>query len=176
MRHCPLFSPDVPSNPYSVRLSAVSQRLATVTFMKPDSHGGVPISYYLVQYKEVGSQDWRDVRSHSVQSESSRFCSSSSTSLAAPSGQTRQVSPPASGLCSACVHFLPHSKEGFSNVARCDQSQRSGCKVLKFTCAEPTLHIVTWNAGPPWAVSDFLTRRWSLTKSWKKSFSPNTRD
>nr|XP_020475293.1 neural cell adhesion molecule 2 isoform X1 [Monopterus albus] len=58
---------DVPSNPYSVRLSAVSQRLATVTFMKPDSHGGVPISYYLVQYKEVGSQDWRDVMSHSVQ-------------------------------------------------------------------------------------------------------------
>ncbi|XP_068165452.1 neural cell adhesion molecule 2-like isoform X1 [Antennarius striatus] len=58
---------DVPSNPYSVRLSAVSQRLATVTFMKPESHGGVPISYYLVQYKEVGSQDWRDVRSHNVQ-------------------------------------------------------------------------------------------------------------
>ncbi|XP_034720328.1 neural cell adhesion molecule 2-like isoform X2 [Etheostoma cragini] len=58
---------DVPSNPYSVRLSAVSQRLATVTFMKPDSHGGVPISYYLVQYKEVGSQDWRDVKSHSIQ-------------------------------------------------------------------------------------------------------------
>lgn len=58
---------DVPSNPYSVRLSAVSQRLATVTFMKPDSHGGVPISYYLLQYKEVGSQDWRDVKSHSVQ-------------------------------------------------------------------------------------------------------------
>uniref|UniRef100_A0A8C7XZS1 Neural cell adhesion molecule 2 n=1 Tax=Oryzias sinensis TaxID=183150 RepID=A0A8C7XZS1_9TELE len=58
---------DVPSNPYSVRLSAVSQRLATVTFLKPDSHGGVPISYYLVQYKEVGSQDWRDVKSHSVQ-------------------------------------------------------------------------------------------------------------
>lgn len=61
---------DVPSNPYSVRLSAVSQRLATVTFMKPDSHGGVPISYYLVQYKEFGLQDWRDVKSHSVQSES----------------------------------------------------------------------------------------------------------
>uniref|UniRef100_A0A8C5EJ75 Neural cell adhesion molecule 2 n=1 Tax=Gouania willdenowi TaxID=441366 RepID=A0A8C5EJ75_GOUWI len=58
---------DVPSNPYSVRLSAVSQRLATVTFMKPDSHGGVPISYYLVQYKEVGSLDWRDAKSHSVQ-------------------------------------------------------------------------------------------------------------
>ncbi|XP_051912878.1 neural cell adhesion molecule 2-like isoform X5 [Hippocampus zosterae] len=58
---------DVPSNPYSVRLSAISQRLATVTFMKPDSHGGVPIGYYLVQYKEVGPQDWKDVRSHSVQ-------------------------------------------------------------------------------------------------------------
>ena len=52
-----------------MRLSAVSQRLATVTFMTPDSHGGVPISYYLVQYREAGSQEWRDVRSHSVQSE-----------------------------------------------------------------------------------------------------------
>ncbi|XP_072304806.1 neural cell adhesion molecule 2-like isoform X1 [Eucyclogobius newberryi] len=58
---------DVPSNPHSVRLSAVSQRLATVTFMTPDSHGGVPISYYLVQYRESGSQEWKDVRSHSVQ-------------------------------------------------------------------------------------------------------------
>lgn len=71
-RHYSVFS-DVPSNPYSVRLSAISQRLATVTFMKPDSHGGVPISYYLVQYKEVGSQDWRDVKSHSVQSESCSY-------------------------------------------------------------------------------------------------------
>ncbi|XP_035249911.1 neural cell adhesion molecule 2-like isoform X3 [Anguilla anguilla] len=58
---------DVPSNPYSVRLSSVSQRVATVTFMKPDSHGGVPIGHYLVRYKDVGSQDWRDVRSHGVQ-------------------------------------------------------------------------------------------------------------
>ncbi|KAJ8004366.1 hypothetical protein DPEC_G00158430 [Dallia pectoralis] len=58
---------DVPSNPYSVRLSAVSQRSATVTFMKPDSHGGVPIGHYLVNYKEVGSQDWREVKSHGVQ-------------------------------------------------------------------------------------------------------------
>ena len=64
-----LLASDVPSNPYSVRLSAVSQRLATVTFMKPDSHGGVPIGHYLVQCKEVGSQDWRDVQSHGVQSE-----------------------------------------------------------------------------------------------------------
>ncbi|XP_055785348.1 neural cell adhesion molecule 2-like isoform X3 [Salvelinus fontinalis] len=58
---------DVPSNPYSVRLSAVSQRIATVTFMKPDSHGGVPIGHYLVNYKDVGSQAWRDVKSHGVQ-------------------------------------------------------------------------------------------------------------
>ncbi|KAM6945482.1 neural cell adhesion molecule 2 [Aplochiton taeniatus] len=58
---------DVPSNPYSVRLSAVSQRLATVTFMKPDSHGGVPIGHYLVRYREVGSSEWRDARSHGVQ-------------------------------------------------------------------------------------------------------------
>ncbi|KAJ8255700.1 hypothetical protein COCON_G00195640 [Conger conger] len=58
---------DVPSNPYSVRLSSVSQRVATVTFMKPDSHGGVPIGHYLVKYKDVGSQDWRDVKSHGVQ-------------------------------------------------------------------------------------------------------------
>uniref|UniRef100_A0A673MWP6 Neural cell adhesion molecule 2 n=1 Tax=Sinocyclocheilus rhinocerous TaxID=307959 RepID=A0A673MWP6_9TELE len=59
---------DVPSHPYSVRLTAVSQRLATVTFMKPDSHGGVPISYYIINYKDTSSQDWRTVRSHGVQS------------------------------------------------------------------------------------------------------------
>ncbi|XP_048054156.1 neural cell adhesion molecule 2 isoform X2 [Megalobrama amblycephala] len=58
---------DVPSNPYSVRLTAVSQRLATVTFMKPDSHGGVPISYYIINYKDTSTQDWRTVRSHGVQ-------------------------------------------------------------------------------------------------------------
>ncbi|KAJ8350816.1 hypothetical protein SKAU_G00259460, partial [Synaphobranchus kaupii] len=58
---------DVPSNPYSVRLGSVSQRVATVTFMKPDSHGGVPIGHYLVKYKDVSSQDWRDVKSHGVQ-------------------------------------------------------------------------------------------------------------
>lgn len=81
---CRVFS-DVPSNPYSVRLSAVSQRLATVTFMKPDSHGGVPISYYLVQYKEVGLQDWRDVRSHSIQSE----CSSHHVGKAAAASHRR---------------------------------------------------------------------------------------
>ncbi|KAM9830884.1 neural cell adhesion molecule 2-like isoform 1-T1 [Syngnathus typhle] len=57
---------DVPSNPHSLRLSAISRRLAAVTFVKPDSHGGVPIGYYLVQYKELGPQDWKDVRSHSV--------------------------------------------------------------------------------------------------------------
>ncbi|XP_016296963.1 neural cell adhesion molecule 2-like [Sinocyclocheilus anshuiensis] len=59
---------DIPSHPYSVRLTAVSQRLATVTFIKPDSHGGVPISYYIINYKDTSSQDWRTVRSHGVQS------------------------------------------------------------------------------------------------------------
>uniref|UniRef100_A0A671KFC2 Neural cell adhesion molecule 2 n=1 Tax=Sinocyclocheilus anshuiensis TaxID=1608454 RepID=A0A671KFC2_9TELE len=58
---------DIPSHPYSVRLTAVSQRLATVTFIKPDSHGGVPISYYIINYKDTSSQDWRTVRSHGVQ-------------------------------------------------------------------------------------------------------------
>uniref|UniRef100_A0A8C1UIE9 Neural cell adhesion molecule 2 n=1 Tax=Cyprinus carpio TaxID=7962 RepID=A0A8C1UIE9_CYPCA len=58
---------DVPSHPYSVRLSAVSQRLATVSFMKPDSHGGVPISYYIISYRDTSAQDWRTVRSHAVQ-------------------------------------------------------------------------------------------------------------
>ncbi|KAG5267713.1 hypothetical protein AALO_G00224800 [Alosa alosa] len=58
---------DVPSNPYSVRLTAVAQRIATVAFMKPDSHGGVPIGHYLVNYKEPAHQEWRSVRSHGVQ-------------------------------------------------------------------------------------------------------------
>ncbi|XP_065110149.1 neural cell adhesion molecule 2 [Paramisgurnus dabryanus] len=58
---------DVPSNPTSVRLTAVSQRLATVTFIKPDSHGGVPISYYIINYRDISSPDWRTVRSHGVQ-------------------------------------------------------------------------------------------------------------
>uniref|UniRef100_A0A672QPJ6 Neural cell adhesion molecule 2-like n=1 Tax=Sinocyclocheilus grahami TaxID=75366 RepID=A0A672QPJ6_SINGR len=58
---------DVPSNPYSVRLSSVAQRVATVTFTKPDSHGGVPISHYLVKYKDISSQDWKDVKSQGTQ-------------------------------------------------------------------------------------------------------------
>ncbi|XP_028846644.1 neural cell adhesion molecule 2 isoform X1 [Denticeps clupeoides] len=58
---------DVPSNPYSVRLSAVAQRVTTVSFMKPDSHGGVPISHYLVRYKDSGTHDWRDVKSQGTQ-------------------------------------------------------------------------------------------------------------
>lgn len=60
---------DVPSNPYSVQLSFVAQRTATVAFMKPDSHGGVPIGHYLVRYKDISSNDWRDVKSHGTQSE-----------------------------------------------------------------------------------------------------------
>lgn len=59
---------DVPSNPYSVRLSSVAQRVATVTFIKPDSHGGVPISHYLVKYKDISSHDWKDVKSQGTQS------------------------------------------------------------------------------------------------------------
>ncbi|XP_036413508.1 neural cell adhesion molecule 2 [Colossoma macropomum] len=58
---------DVPSNPYSVRFASVSQRIATVTFMKPDSHGGVPIGHYIVNYKDQSSQEWRTVKSHGVQ-------------------------------------------------------------------------------------------------------------
>uniref|UniRef100_A0A8C1GT41 Neural cell adhesion molecule 2 n=1 Tax=Cyprinus carpio TaxID=7962 RepID=A0A8C1GT41_CYPCA len=58
---------DVPSNPYSVRLSSVVQRMATVTFTKPDSHGGVPISHYLVKYKDISSQNWKDVKSQGTQ-------------------------------------------------------------------------------------------------------------
>uniref|UniRef100_A0A8C1J579 Neural cell adhesion molecule 2 n=1 Tax=Cyprinus carpio TaxID=7962 RepID=A0A8C1J579_CYPCA len=58
---------DVPSNPYSVRLSSVAQRVATVTFTKPDSHGGVPISHYLVKYKDISSQDWKDMKSQGTQ-------------------------------------------------------------------------------------------------------------
>ncbi|XP_030634861.1 neural cell adhesion molecule 2 [Chanos chanos] len=58
---------DVPSNPYSVRLTSVSQRTAMVTFMKPDSHGGVPISHYIVNYRDVSSQEWRVVKSFGVQ-------------------------------------------------------------------------------------------------------------
>ncbi|KAL7845902.1 hypothetical protein AOLI_G00240940 [Acnodon oligacanthus] len=58
---------DVPSNPYSVRFASVSQRIATVTFMKPDSHGGVPIGHYIVNYKDQSSQEWRMVKSHGVQ-------------------------------------------------------------------------------------------------------------
>ena len=63
----------MPSSPYSVRLSAVSQRLATVSFMKPDSHGGVPIGHYLLQYRELSAHDWREVRSHSAHSEYFNF-------------------------------------------------------------------------------------------------------
>ncbi|KAJ8334092.1 hypothetical protein SKAU_G00397310 [Synaphobranchus kaupii] len=58
---------DVPSSPSLVRLNSVSQRRATVTFTKPDSHGGVPIGHYLVRYRNTSSQHWRVVRSHGVE-------------------------------------------------------------------------------------------------------------
>ncbi|XP_035390958.1 neural cell adhesion molecule 2 isoform X2 [Electrophorus electricus] len=57
----------VPSNPYSVRFASVSQRVVTVTFMKPDSHGGVPIGHYIVNYKDQSSQEWKTVKSLGVQ-------------------------------------------------------------------------------------------------------------
>ncbi|KAK1167618.1 neural cell adhesion molecule 2-like [Acipenser oxyrinchus oxyrinchus] len=40
--------------------------MATISFTKPDSHGGVPISYYQVDFKESVSEDWRVVRSHGI--------------------------------------------------------------------------------------------------------------
>ncbi|TRY92788.1 hypothetical protein DNTS_024859 [Danionella cerebrum] len=58
---------DVPSSPFSVRLSAVSQRMATVSFMKPESHGGVPIGYYLIHFRESKEHEWRTQRSHGLQ-------------------------------------------------------------------------------------------------------------
>ncbi|XP_039599455.1 neural cell adhesion molecule 2-like isoform X2 [Polypterus senegalus] len=58
---------DVPSNPYAVRLSSVLQTVAVVSFTKPDSHGGVPISHYQVDFKESTVDDWKAVRSHGIQ-------------------------------------------------------------------------------------------------------------
>ncbi|OXB79783.1 UNVERIFIED_CONTAM: hypothetical protein H355_013768 [Colinus virginianus] len=59
--------PDVPSNPYGVRVLELSQTTAKVSFIKPDSHGGVPIHHYQVDVKEVASETWKIVRSHGVQ-------------------------------------------------------------------------------------------------------------
>ncbi|NWU69266.1 NCAM2 protein, partial [Pterocles burchelli] len=59
---------DVPSNPYGVRVSELSQTTAKISFNKPDSHGGVPIHHYQVDVKEVASETWKIVRSHGVQS------------------------------------------------------------------------------------------------------------
>lgn len=59
---------DVPSNPYGVRVLELSQTTAKVSFIKPDSHGGVPIHHYQVDVKEVASETWKIIRSHGVQS------------------------------------------------------------------------------------------------------------
>lgn len=62
----------MPSNPYGVRILELSQTTAKVSFNKPDSHGGVPIYHYQVDVKEVASETWKIVRSHGVQSKSTK--------------------------------------------------------------------------------------------------------
>ncbi|KAG8450289.1 hypothetical protein GDO86_002804, partial [Hymenochirus boettgeri] len=58
---------DVPSSPYGLRVIELSQTYAKVFFNKPDSHGGVPIHHYLMDFKEVSSETWKVVRSHGTQ-------------------------------------------------------------------------------------------------------------
>ncbi|XP_062982814.1 neural cell adhesion molecule 2 isoform X1 [Elgaria multicarinata webbii] len=58
---------DVPSSPHGVKVIEISQTIATVSFNKPDSHGGVPIHHYQVDVKEVTSETWKVVLSHGVQ-------------------------------------------------------------------------------------------------------------
>ncbi|OCT93870.1 neural cell adhesion molecule 2 isoform X1 [Xenopus laevis] len=58
---------DVPSNPYGLRVIELSQTYAKVFFNKPDSHGGVPIHHYQMDFKEVSSEIWKVVRSHGTQ-------------------------------------------------------------------------------------------------------------
>uniref|UniRef100_F6W155 Neural cell adhesion molecule 2 n=1 Tax=Xenopus tropicalis TaxID=8364 RepID=F6W155_XENTR len=58
---------DVPSSPYGLRVIELSQTYAKVFFNKPDSHGGVPIHHYQMDFKEVSSEIWKVVRSHGTQ-------------------------------------------------------------------------------------------------------------
>ncbi|KAM4796723.1 neural cell adhesion molecule 2 isoform 2-T2 [Rhinophrynus dorsalis] len=58
---------DVPSSPYGLRVIELSQTYAKVFFNKPDSHGGVPIHHYQMDFKEVSSETWKIVRSHGTQ-------------------------------------------------------------------------------------------------------------
>ncbi|XP_067849467.1 neural cell adhesion molecule 2-like isoform X2 [Heptranchias perlo] len=57
----------VPSRPYGLRVLAVSQTIARISFTKPDSHGGVPIHHYQVEVKEVDSEDWKTMTSNGSQ-------------------------------------------------------------------------------------------------------------
>ncbi|XP_043557343.1 neural cell adhesion molecule 2-like isoform X3 [Chiloscyllium plagiosum] len=57
----------VPSRPYGLRVLAVSQTIARISFTKPDSHGGVPIHHYQVEVNEADSGDWKTVNSNGSQ-------------------------------------------------------------------------------------------------------------
>ncbi|XP_067897362.1 neural cell adhesion molecule 2-like isoform X2 [Heterodontus francisci] len=61
----------VPSRPYGLRVLAVSQTIARISFTKPDSHGGVPIHHYQVEMNEADSEDWKTVNSNGSQKEPS---------------------------------------------------------------------------------------------------------
>ncbi|XP_077336170.1 neural cell adhesion molecule 2 isoform X2 [Lithobates pipiens] len=58
---------DVPSSPHGMRVIELSQTYAKVFFNKPDSHGGVPIHHYQMDFKEVSSDIWKVVHSHGTQ-------------------------------------------------------------------------------------------------------------
>ncbi|XP_075450069.1 neural cell adhesion molecule 2 isoform X3 [Ascaphus truei] len=58
---------DVPSSPYDLRVIELSQTYAKVYFKKPDSHGGVPIHHYQMDFKEGSSETWKVVRSNGIQ-------------------------------------------------------------------------------------------------------------
>lgn len=58
---------DVPSSPHGMRVIELSQTKAKVFFNKPDSHGGVPIHHYQMDFKEVSSDIWKVVHSHGTQ-------------------------------------------------------------------------------------------------------------
>ncbi|KAG8590839.1 hypothetical protein GDO81_006933 [Engystomops pustulosus] len=58
---------DVPSSPHGLRVIELSQTYAKIFFNKPDSHGGVPIHHYQMDFKEVSSDTWKVVHSHGTQ-------------------------------------------------------------------------------------------------------------
>ncbi|XP_044143507.1 neural cell adhesion molecule 2 isoform X2 [Bufo gargarizans] len=58
---------DVPSSPHGLRVIELSQTKAKIFFNKPDSHGGVPIHHYQMDFKEVSSDTWKVVHSNGTQ-------------------------------------------------------------------------------------------------------------